>query len=159
MIGLFGDPLQTIYSNDVVGNQLEDLIPTINLTSAKINYRSVPEIVNLANKIRNDKNQEQIPLKSSNNRAVHAYTISSGPLAKSRIDEFINQYLKEISKNDTVDVLSLKNEDVATWCGFDSFFKEFKGTPFYKEHFKSYADDIMSNDLKKLHLFSFHCII
>lgn len=145
-VGYFGDNVQSIYE-DGIGNDLYSIHEGLYSVDKNINRRSCAEVIDVANRIRNDRiNQESI-YEDSTGGAVIFYNGR-----KEDINDFIIDSKKEmINKgNERLHCFMLTNESVAVFSGFENFFSFFKNTPHYKRYYDQLSTETLSNDLDKL---------
>ncbi len=147
VIGYFGDPLQKIYYNNF-DNEIENKIKGFKVVNKKINRRSTVEIINVANKIRND-NFKQEPLFKDHSGGTVKFYIGS----EEDIKPFIEKYTKKWKNKDgnPLHCFMLTNQLVAKYAGFEEIYEKFKDTDKYKKNnFSLLNSELMSQDLTKL---------
>lgn len=145
-VGYFGDNVQSIYE-DGIGNDLHSIHEGLYPVDKNINRRSCTEVIDVANRIRNDRiNQESI-YEDSTGGSVKFYNGR-----KEDINSFILNSKEEMINNgdEQLHCFMLTNESVAVFSGFENFFTFFKTTPRYKRYFDQLSTETLSNDLDKL---------
>lgn len=145
-VGYFGDNVQSIYE-DGIGNDLHSIHEGLYSVDKNINRRSCTEVIDVANRIRNDRiNQESI-YEDSTGGTVKFYNGR-----KEDINSFILNSKKEMinSSDEKLHCFLLTNESVAVFSGFENFFSFFKSSPRYKRYFDQLSTETLSNDLDKL---------
>ena len=145
-VGYFGDNVQSIYE-DGIGNDLHSIHEGLYSVDKNINRRSCAEVIEVANRIRNDRiNQESI-FEDSTGGTVQFYNGS-----KEDINKFILDSQEEMIKNgdEQLHCFMLTNESVAVFSGFENLFTFFKSSTRYKRYFDQLSTETLSNDLDKL---------
>jgi DNA helicase-2/ATP-dependent DNA helicase PcrA len=145
-VGYFGDSAQNIYE-DGVGNKLREYHPGLMEITKCYNRRSYDEIIDVVNKIRNDKVKQKSIYKKRDGGTFRFYTGS-----KEIIEEFIEGYKKEWNINGTnkLHCLVLLNKSVAEFNDFPEVYEGFAKTPYYKQHYDRINNELLSNELHKL---------
>lgn len=147
VIGYYGDKKQNIYDIGV-GEEFNNIHKELTRVVKNFNRRSASEIINVANKIRND-DLEQISIYEN----FPVGTVNFYNIDISR-EEFINEHIRkwEINKNNTLHCFELLNENVAKYSRFGELYEFFKGTPWYKRgnNYKLLRDHILNSDKTKL---------
>lgn len=146
-IGYFGDTAQNIYSEGI-GEKIDDI--HLNLTNVykKFNRRSAQEIINVINKIRNDKIKQKSIYEDNTGGSVKFY---SGDV--NSIEKFIGYYKKEwnINSENRLHCLVLKNELVAKYNGFENIYNCLKKVKQYSgANYNALNGELVVNDVKKL---------
>ena len=145
-VGYFGDNVQNIYENGI-GNDLDSIHEGLYSVDKNINRRSCAEVIDVANRIRNDRiNQESIFEDSTGGTVKFYYG------RKDDINSFIHNSKKEMinDSDEQMHCFMLTNEFVAVFSGFENYFTFFKNTPRYKRYYDQLSTETLSNDLDKL---------
>lgn len=145
-IGYFGDTTQNIYDAGV-GNKIFELHPNLIPVDKKYNRRSTNEVIQVTNKIRNDKIKQESIYSDANGGSVEFYYGN-----KNDIDNFIEKYKAEwnINADNKLHCLVLTNELVAKYNKFGNMYRKLKETPYFKTNWKNINTEILSQDLSKL---------
>lgn len=147
IVGYYGDVKQNIYERGV-GIRFKYIHTNLRRIEKTFNRRSSPQIISIANKIRNDGlYQETI---------YNDFPIGEVSFYNMNVDrqEFINYYISKwsINKDNKLHCLELTNENVAEQSGFIEFYNFFKYTKWYKvgRNFEFLREHILSTDENKL---------
>jgi DNA helicase-2/ATP-dependent DNA helicase PcrA len=147
IVGYYGDVKQNIYESGV-GIRFKNIHTNLKRIEKTFNRRSSPQIISIANKIRNDGlYQETI---------YNEFPIGEVSFYNMNVDrqEFINSYISKwnINKDNKLHCLELTNEKVAEQSGFIEFYNFFKYTKWYKlgRNFNFLREHILSSDENKL---------
>lgn len=145
-VGYFGDNVQSIYE-DGIGNSLQSIHDGLCSVNKNINRRSCAEVIEVANRIRNDDIWQESIYKDSNGGKVKFFVGT-----KEDINDFIlDSKGKLLGDTDgQLHCFMLTNESVASYSGFEKFYGIFKRFPFYKRNYDQLTTETLSNDLKKL---------
>lgn len=145
-IGYFGDTAQNIYDTGV-GNKILELHPDLKNITKIYNRRSTNEIIQVINKIRNDKIKQESIYDDANGGSVEFYNGNEDD-----VDDFIKKYKTEwnINQNNKLHCLVLTNELVAKYNKFENIYQKLKVTPYFKTNWKNINTEILSQDLSKL---------
>lgn len=142
-IAYFGDSVQNIYDTGV-GNRLPQLHPDLVSISKVYNRRSYSEIINVANKVRND----EIIQKS-------IYTDSSGGSVKfyygcgEDVSKFIDMCAKKwnVQIANPLHCMFATNQMVAEYSGFSKVYEVFKRAEIYQgSGYKQLNSELLSHD-------------
>ncbi len=144
VIGYYGDKKQNIYDKGV-GCRIFDIHKNLKTVLKEYNRRSTPNIIAIGNSIRNDNIQQKTIYENYPNGSVSFYQGKN-------VELFIEYHKKEwnITIENPINCLCLKNEDVAERSGFGKFYEFFKNTPYYKRNYKFLREHILSKELEKL---------
>lgn len=146
-IAYFGDSVQNIYDAGV-GKRLMQLHSDLTTISKQYNRRSYTEIVNVANKVRNDEIEQHSIYSDSNGGSVKFY---SG--TEEDIDEFINKCAKKwgAQMDNPLHCMFATNQLVAVYSGFTEVYDVFKGTEAYQGiGYKQLNSELLSQDIIRL---------
>ena len=145
-IGYFGDTAQNIY-DDGVGKDIFNLHQNLENIAKNYNRRSTIEVINVINKIRNDKIQQQSIYEDADGGLVEFYNGNQDD-----IDSFINECRDDwnINQDNKLNCLVLTNESVAKYNGFENIYQKLKDTKYYKSNWQNINTEILSQDLSKL---------
>ncbi|MCG6371095.1 ATP-dependent helicase [Vibrio fluvialis] len=154
LIGLFGDPVQSIYSNNENKTEIDNGVTIIN---KNINRRSNPNIVNLINKIRgNHQLIKQQPLKTELDGNV---ALSFKGKAEINEIDFILDRIENlklewnITSKNKLNCMVLKNKTIAQLYKFNNLYEFYSHIYTDKSSFLSYKslnDETLSRDIVKL---------
>lgn len=137
LVGYFGDSQQNIYDSGI-GNQILNISQNISdngLGEVKLqeivkpfNRRSEQQIIDLINKIRNDKLHQKSLEPDKTNGEVNFYYLDtegySGDKSKDNliIKQFIEKFAQCLGDNEKIDCLLLLNRYVASMSGFEQIY-------------------------------------
>lgn len=154
LVGYFGDTAQNIYDNGV-GGGIQHLHQEISQIDKIYNRRSHCQIIEVANKIRNDE-IKQLPIFDEKNKGIveFYYFACEENEKKNKVDGFIADYKAWLRDNDTSDIkkldcLVLTNKLLANLSGFGDVYDVFSSSEDI--YFNEVNTKILSNDLDKLH--------
>lgn len=147
LVGYYGDVKQNIYE-DGVGNQLPTLHKNLVRVEKVFNRRSSPEIISVANKLRNDGLVQESIYETFPESCISFYNSSID--RQSVIAMFVDKW--EITKENKLHCLELTNERVAEQSGFSEIYNFFKNAPWYKfgRRFEYLREHVLSLDVNKL---------
>lgn len=156
MIGYFGDSAQNIYP-DGVGNKLLNIHPNISSIKKEFNRRSHRQIINIANKIRND-GIIQKPFHEERNDGMVSFYYKATEDKEATVIDFISKYKQELNNqkesNSTngeetnIHCLVLTNKLMASFNGFSDVYTAFSKSNIY---FDNLNTQVLSQQLVKLH--------
>lgn len=149
-IGYFGDSVQNIY-DDGIGNALNDVHRNVLPINKEFNRRSHSEVIDVINKIRNDKIQQESIYSDSVGGSVKFYRGQSEEKIK-LINAFTKKYKKNwnASLDNKLHCLVLTNKLVAELSGFPDVYSCFSSTTFYKRFYDRLNSELLSNEISKL---------
>lgn len=146
-VGYFGDMIQNIYS-DGVGKNLKQIHSNLYDVKKEFNRRSFQEVVDVANKIRND-DIEQISIYDDCKGGKIEFYYGN----QSDVDKFIN-HCKEEWSIDNVKPLHCfftTNQLVVEYSDFINFYNSIKNTSKYRgANYEQLNTELLSDDVKKL---------
>ncbi len=147
IIGYFGDSAQNIYDKGV--GEIADK-NNYKLVEKKFNRRSRTQIIDVCNNIRNDDLKQETIYNNFNDGNVEFYFKD-----KENFETFeeVLKYYKNtynISKDNPVHCLLLKNEMIAEKSGFKEVFDFFNKSNYYKRNYNKLGEELLSNDKEKL---------
>lgn len=146
-VGYFGDMIQNIYS-DGVGKNLKQIHSNLYEIKKEFNRRSFQEIVDVANKIRNDE-IEQISIYDDCIGGKIEFYYGN----QSDVDKFIN-YCKEewnIDNQHPLHCFFTTNQLVVEYSDFINFYNSIKRTTMYSgANYEQLNTELLSDDPKKL---------
>lgn len=146
LIGYYGDRKQKIYDNGV-GDDLIAQHGNLIVIKKEYNRRSAKKIIDAGNLIRNDNLKQKTIYNNCPNGQINFYIGQN-------IDNFINFFRREwsITKENPLDCLFLKNEDIAYRAGFEKIYNFFKNSPYYKSgvNYTYLREHILSKEPEKL---------
>ncbi len=147
LVGYYGDVKQNIYDKGV-GSNFRSIHKGLERVEKVFNRRCSPEIISIANKIRNDGLvQESI---------YEEFPDSSVSLYNMEVDRqnFITAYTKKwnINNKNKLHCFELTNERVAEQSGFPEIYNFFKNSKWYKigKRYDFLRDHVLSLDKNKL---------
>lgn len=148
MAGYYGDIRQNIY-DDGVGAKIFYLHKGLIRIQKQFNRRSSPQIIDVANLIRNDGlKQKSIYEKFPSSEVLCQVTDIATP------DELVNilQRRWKINLENPLHCLALTNEMVAIKSGFADIFNFFKNSKYYKRgrNYELLRDQLLAQDENKL---------
>lgn len=147
VVAYFGDSVQNIYDKGV-GSQIENYCKEYLHIEKKYNRRSCYEIIELANKIRNDGIIQKSIYEDSCGGSVKVFCGTDDD-----IQNFINVNEEELirtSGEKAVHCFLLMNKVVAEFTGLGHLYSWFCNTPYYKTNYDAIATELLSNDVNKL---------
>lgn len=147
IIGYFGDTAQNIYDNGV-GEIIDK--NDYKLVKKDFNRRSRTQIIDICNNIRNDDLKQETIYNNFNDGNVEFYFKN-----KEKFENFeeVLQYYKNkynISKDNPVHCLILKNAMIAEKSGFKEVFDFFNKSNYYQRNYNILGEELLSNDIEKL---------
>lgn len=147
LVGYYGDVKQNIYDNGV-GIHFRNIHKDLERIEKVFNRRSSPEIISVANKIRNDGLVQESIYEWFPESSVSFYNMEVDR------QEFISAYIKKwnIDENNKLHCFELTNERVAEQSGFLDIYNFFKNSKWYKigKRYEFLRDHVLSLDEKKL---------
>ena len=152
-VGFFGDPVQSIYDKGI-GKKLEEILEIKLYTVFKqFNRRSVSEIIEIGNKIRNDKyNQVSIYTDDKINISPKFYYLVNSNDVDIQTEHFIKDIIKQfdISENNRLHCFVLTNRYLAHALKINGIWNFFDHSAYYNNPNNSISSELLSNDLNKL---------
>lgn len=149
MIGYFGDTAQNIYS-DGVGNKLLDIHKGLSSIKKEFNRRSHQQIIDIANKIRNDEiKQKPIDINRKHGSVNFYHKITDDE--ESTVKEFLYEFKKSLTNdNDTKEIhcLVLTNKLMTIFNGFSDVYLAFSKSTIFIDNLNT---QVLSQQLEKLH--------
>jgi DNA helicase-2/ATP-dependent DNA helicase PcrA len=146
-VGYFGDVKQNIYGTGV-GSEFFNYHKNLERVQKSFNRRSAKEIIDVANKIRNDNLEQETIYDDFPMGSISFYNMNID-----RID-FINAHINKwkITEKNKLHCFELTNEFVAMQSGFSNIYDFFKNSTWYKrgKNYEFLRDHILSLDTKKL---------
>lgn len=142
-IAYFGDSVQNIYDTGV-GSRLKQLHIGLKDVTKIYNRRSYTEIINSANKIRNDKIEQKSIYKDCKGGAVNLYFGNEYD-----VNGFIQKFREEwdIQIDNPLHCLFATNQMVADYSGFLNVYEAFKGADVYQGiGYKQLNSELFSHD-------------
>jgi DNA helicase-2/ATP-dependent DNA helicase PcrA len=147
LVGYYGDIKQSIYEKGC-GIRFRDIHNGLIRVEKKFNRRCSPEIISLANKIRNDGLVQECIYDNFPTSDITLYNMNMNR------QDFINEYTKrwKINSDNKLHCFELTNEKVAEQSGFFEIYNFFKNTNWYKRgrNFELLRDHLLSTDVSKL---------
>ncbi|MFL1916858.1 UvrD-helicase domain-containing protein [Plesiomonas shigelloides] len=149
MIGYFGDTAQNIYS-DGVGNKLLDIHKGLSSIKKEFNRRSHQQIIDVANKIRNDEiKQKPIDINRRNGSVNFYHKITDDE--ENTVKKFLCEFKKSlIHDKDTKEIhcLVLTNKLMTIFNGFSDVYVAFSKSTIFIDNLNT---QVLSQQLEKLH--------
>lgn len=146
-IAYFGDSVQNIYDTGV-GTKLKQLHSNLKTVTKLYNRRSYTEIIDVANKVRNDDiNQKSIYLDSEGG-SVELYC-GKQDAVREFIDLCVEQW--NIDIKNPLHCLFATNQMVADYSGFSNVYRTFKNAGVYQGiGYKQLNTELLSHDIIRL---------
>lgn len=145
VVGYFGDEMQNIYNNGI-GKNINKFHKNLKLIEKKYNRRSFIEIINIANKIRNDSLVQESIYENANGAIIKCYKGN-----KSDFHDLIEVMKDNLNdKNEKFVCFVAVNKDVAYYNGFFNLYSFFYKCKFYKKHFDLLNSELIVKDISKL---------
>lgn len=146
-IAYFGDSIQNIYDSGV-GTELRQLHPDLATVTKLYNRRSYTEIIDVANKIRNDEIEQKSIYSDNKGGSVKLYYGNQDTVEKF-IDLCANKWNVHIEN--PVHCLFATNQMVAEYSGFPNVYKAFKNARVYQGiGYKQLNTELLSHDTIRL---------
>ena len=146
VLGYYGDTKQNIYEKGI-GKNIYNYLLNFEYIKKEYNRRCSPEIIKVANEIRNDYIKQKSIYNNFSKSEIIFYNVNNS--REDVIDYLCTRW--NISKDNKLHCFELKNEIVAESSGFKEFYDFFKNLDYYKgSNFTRLAQETMSNDIKKL---------
>lgn len=146
VLGYYGDTKQNIYEKGI-GKNIYNYLLDFEYIKKEYNRRCSPEIIKVANEIRNDSIKQKSIYNNFPKSEIIFYNVNNS--REDVIDYLCTRW--NISKDNKLHCFELKNEIVAESSGFKEFYDFFKNLDYYKgSNFTRLAQETMSNDIKKL---------
>lgn len=142
-IGYFGDSVQNIYE-DGVGKKLIELHPELKKISKEYNRRSYREIIDVANKIRNDDIKQRSIYSDSTGGVVELYYGN-----QEDVKRFVDKCVEDwgINNDNALHCIMATNKMVAEYSGFLTVYSAYKDTENYKgANFEQLNTELLSHD-------------
>lgn len=147
-IGYFGDTAQNIYEKGI-GSKIKDVHPGLKVIKKDFNRRSTQEIINVANKIRNDEIEQVSIYEDCKGGSVQFFTGR-----EEEVDNFINKSVEEWGLKegkDHIHCLVLTNRIITKYCGFENIYKVFSKTKKYGgNNYSLLNTELLGKELTKL---------
>lgn len=147
IVGYYGDVKQNIYDAGV-GIEFTNIHKSIKRVEKTFNRRSSPQIISIANKIRNDSLHQESIYNDFPLGEVSFYNLNIE--RQDIIDFYINKW--NITEKNKLHCLELTNEKVAERSGFIEFYDFFRNSKWYSlgRNFDLLREYILSLDENKL---------
>lgn len=148
LVGYFGDTKQNIY-DDGVGSNIQKIHPELENIDKVFNRRAHLQLINVINKIRDDKIlQEPIDPNSKHGNVQFSYLMNTNEENKTiKILEFIEHFKNTISLGEKIDCLVPLNRSLASLGGFENIYKTIGDIIYWKD----LNSQLLSHQLEKLH--------
>lgn len=147
-VGYFGDVAQNIYEYGI-GNRLNEYQPKLEMISKELNRRSSQEIIDVANRVRNDDMQQKSIYEDASGGEVKFYFGNS-----TNLTDFIESHKEkwEVSIENPLDCLFLTNRSVATNIGISNLYNTIHDANLYSNGlgFKRLNEELLSKESEKL---------
>lgn len=146
-IAYFGDSVQNIYDTGV-GTKLKQLHPNLTTITKLYNRRSYTEIIDVANKVRNDEIDQKSIYLDSEGGSVKLYH-GNHDSVKKFVDLWVEQW--NIHMENPLHCLFATNQMVADYSGFSNVYKAFKNAGVYQGiGYKQLNTELLSHDTVRL---------
>lgn len=146
-IAYFGDSLQNIYDTGV-GTKLKQLHPNLATVTKLYNRRSYTEVIDVANKVRNDEINQKSIYSDSQGGSVKLYSGNQAVVSKF-IDLCVKQW--DINMKNPLHCLFATNQMVADYSGFSNVYMAFKNAGVYQGiGYKQLNTELLSHDIIRL---------
>ncbi|SET49488.1 UvrD-helicase domain-containing protein [[Clostridium] polysaccharolyticum] len=147
-VGYFGDSVQNIY-DDGIGGRLNELHTGLKEFDKIYNRRSYKEIIDLANKVRNDRIEQKSIYSDCEGGSAMCYYGTEAD-----IKEFIDMCAEnwDCSTENPLHCLFATNQKVAEYSGFLKMYIAFNGTDRYKKGlgYKQLNSELLGQDTRQL---------
>lgn len=147
LVGYYGDVKQNIYDKGV-GSHFYSLHEGLERVEKVFNRRCSPEIISVANKIRNDGLTQESIYEEFPDSSVSFYNMEVDR------QQFITAYIKKwnIDEKNKLHCFELTNERVAEQSGFSDIYNFFKNSKWYNsgKRYEFLRDHVLSLDENKL---------
>ena len=153
-VGYFGDSVQNIYDSGIGERIFENNSDFKNITLTS-NRRSCKEVIEAANKIRNDKLLQMSIFDDAIGGSIEFYYLkdSSEKEAKENlVNKFISEKAREYktSRENPTHCFLLLNKMVAHSMGFGEIYDFFSKTTYYKTYYNQLNTEFLNDDINKL---------
>ena len=147
VVGYYGDIKQNIYERGV-GSRFREYSTTLKRIEKVFNRRCSPQVIKVANQIRNDGLEQESIYEEFPEGEVSFYNINME--RKDIIDVFVQKW--GINSKNQLHCFELTNEYVAEQSGFAEFYMFFKNSKWYKmgKRYEFLRDHVLSLDENKL---------
>ena len=146
-IEYFGDSVQNIYDTGV-GTKLRQLHSNLVAVTKLYNRRSYTEVINVANKVRNDEINQKSIYSDSEGGSVKLY-FGNQDVVRKFIDLCVKQW--NINMKNPLHCLFATNQMVADYSGFSNVYKAFKNAGVYQGiGYKQLNTELLSHDTIRL---------
>ena len=146
-IAYFGDSVQNIYDTGV-GTKLRQLHSNLVAVTKLYNRRSYTEVIDVANKVRNDEIIQKSIYSDSEGGSVKLY-FGNQDVVRKFIDLCVKQW--NINMKNSLHCLFATNQMVADYSGFSNVYKAFKNTGVYQGiGYKQLNTELLSHDTIRL---------
>ena len=143
-IAYFGDPVQNIYDTGI-GKCLTQLHPELASVYKEYNRRSYSEVIDIANRIRNDEIVQKSIYSDCNGGNVKFY-YGDGEDVSKFIDKCVEKWNVQIEN--PLHCMFATNQMVAEYSGFSNVYKVFKKAEIYQGiGYKQLNSELLSHDI------------
>ncbi|MGF1788968.1 UvrD-helicase domain-containing protein, partial [Photobacterium swingsii] len=154
-LSLFGDPVQSIYSNNLNNREIKN---KIEIVEKNINRRSHKQIIDCISKIRGLHQEiNQVSIYSDKKDGTVSYYIANKSEVEPKIviDNKISEYKDKwgISSKNKLSCMVLKNKNLSELCNFEDYYSIIEKTYQDKTslvRFDSVNEELLSKDLTRL---------
>lgn len=143
-VGYFGDTVQNIYDSGV-GHRIDEIHSDLERVNKVFNRRSVKEVIEVINKIRNDDIVQESIFDDCIGGTIEFYFGE-----EDCVEEFLQMNEEKCMEDEKIHCLVLTNRLVATYNGFEQVYSSFANTEYYKKNYSQINNELMSHDLTKL---------
>lgn len=147
VMGYYGDIKQNIYERGI-GSRFKEYSSTLNRIEKVFNRRCSPEIISIANRIRNDGLEQESIYENFPKGEVSFYNLNIE--RKEIVESFIKKW--KINGKNQLHCFELTNEYVAMQSGFQQIYDFFKNSKWYKSgrNYELLRDHLLSLEQNKL---------
>lgn len=146
-VAYFGDAVQNIYDNGV-GKRLYQMHEELVEIKKQFNRRSFQEIIEVANKIRNDEIEQESIYEDSTGGTIQFYCG-----VQDDVEQFINYYVERwnIDKEKPLHCFLTTNQLVVQYSGFLNFYESIRKADAYSgAKYEQLNTELLSDDFVKL---------
>ncbi|WP_272519900.1 UvrD-helicase domain-containing protein [Providencia sp. PROV223] len=148
VVGYFGDTAQNIY-DDGVGSDITRLHSIPIKVNKSFNRRSHKQIVDIANKVRNDEIQQVLIDNEKNKGIFNFYQCDfDGGINNSLLKEIRDKLSTKFGNESVIDFFVLTNKLLANLSGFGTIYNMLEAESAF--YFKDFNSQLISHELNKL---------
>lgn len=149
VVGYYGDSAQNIYSTGV-GSNLPQTHDGLHDIRKKHNRRSCSEIIDAANRIRNDGCVQKSIYRDSCGGTIEAFCQPSA--SNEEVARFIDRTTRELgaSPDAPLHCFVLTNKAIAEFFGFSELYEAVRKTSYFTRHYDLLSSEFVANEPSKL---------